>query len=142
MELKEYLIHTDRILRGLESLKTLNEANIPNFRVEGILIYDDTREAFDIVSIRELIHTFTSEFHNCTEYLKDGQGYRIEWFWILLWHVTDYDTTNLSLIGLRLWSIMLMAGYEADSSRVVKIIGDIYVFTSLYRTLNDNSGTL
>lgn len=78
MLITDYVSHCDKILRGLESLKQLDEADIPNFKVKGILIYDDTREAYDIVSIRELIHTFTSEFHNCTEYLKDGTGYQIE----------------------------------------------------------------
>lgn len=75
MLIKDYVSHCDKILSGLESLKALNEANIPNFKVKGILIEDKTREAFDIISIRELIHTFQSEF-KITSTLLHNEEYR------------------------------------------------------------------
>ena len=72
MDVKSYIKHTHHILQGLESLQTLENADIPNFDVHGILIYDVTREAFDIVSIRELTHTFKSEFQEATQYISEG----------------------------------------------------------------------
>jgi len=78
MLITDYVSHCDKILRGLESLKQLDEANIPNLKVKGILIYDETREAYDIVSIRELIHTFRSEFYASSQVLKEDDYLEFE----------------------------------------------------------------
>lgn len=71
MELNEYVNHTDKILKGLESLNKLQEAQIPNFNVHGLLIYDDTRECFDIIGLRELTATFKREFKDATSYMEE-----------------------------------------------------------------------
>jgi hypothetical protein len=76
MELKDYIKHVDRVLKGLESLETLEDADIPNFNVHGLLIFDDTRESFDIISLRELNGTFRREFRDATEFMENGiRGY-------------------------------------------------------------------
>jgi len=70
MELKDYITNVDKILKGLESLQTLQDAKIPNFKVYGLLIYDDTRESFDIIGLRELRATFKREFKDATTHLE------------------------------------------------------------------------
>jgi hypothetical protein len=75
MEIDEYIQHTNKILKGLESLDTINEENIPQLKFHGILIYDDTRECFNIVGIRELQHTFKSEFKNSMLARDNGVKY-------------------------------------------------------------------
>lgn len=73
MDLKDYIQHVDKVLKGLESLKTIQDAGIPNFNVHGLLIYDDTRQCFDIVGLRELQGTFKREFRDATTHLEASE---------------------------------------------------------------------
>lgn len=75
MLITDYIKHCDHILKGLEALQTLDEAGIPNFTVHGLLTFDGTREAFDIVSLRELRGTFKREFQDALKAHEDGTLY-------------------------------------------------------------------
>lgn len=72
MNIDTYIQHCNNILKGLESLQAIQDEQIPTLQVHGLLTFDNTRRAFDIITIRELKHTFTREFKDCMKARDEG----------------------------------------------------------------------